>query len=225
MTEPLSCAIHGVMAARIPEGARVLVVGGGTIGLLTIAAIRVLSPSCTIVAIAKYPHQMELARTLGAGNVVPSGDDGQRQLADLSGGARYPLPLGNPAVQGGFEVVIECTGSASGVEDAVRWTRSQGQLVITGMPVVSKMDLTPLWYQELRVSGAYAYSLESNGGERIKTFRLALDMLSQDGWGDRLGALVRHRFQLREHRSAFATAMRPGRSGAVKTVFDLTKEA
>ena len=225
MTEPLSCAIHGVMAAHIPEGARVLVVGGGTIGLLTIAALRALAPSCTIVAIAKYPHQMELARTLGAENVVPAGEDGQRQLADLSGGARYPLPIGNPAVQGGFEVTIECTGSASGVEDAVRWTRSQGRLVITGMPGVSKMDLTPLWYQELRVSGAYAYSMESNGGERIKTFRLALDMLSQDGWGERVAALVRHRFQLREHRSAFATAMRPGRSGAVKTVFDLTKEA
>ena len=225
LTEPLSCAMHGVMEARIPEGARVLVVGGGTIGLLTIAALRVLSPSCNIVAIAKYPHQMELARTLGAEHVVTSGDDGQQRLADLSGGARYPLPLGNPAVQGGFEVAIECSGSASGMEDAVRWTRSQGQLVITGMPVVGKMDLTPLWYQELRVYGAYAYSLESNGKDRVKTFRLALDILSQDDWGDRLAALVRHRFQLRQHRSAFATAMRPGRSGAVKTVFDFTKEA
>ena len=168
---------------------------------------------------------MELARTLGADHVVASGNDGQQQLADLSGGARYPLPLGNPAVQGGFQVSIECSGSASGMEDALRWTRSQGQLVIIGMPVASNVDLTPLWYQELRVYGAYAYSLESNGKDRVKTFSLALDILSEDGWGDRLAALVRHRFQLKQHRSAFATAMRPGRSGAVKTVFDFTKEA
>ena len=79
--------------------------------------------------------------------------------------------------------MIECSGSASGMEDAVRWTRSQGQLVLTGMPVVSKMDLTPLWYQELRVSGSYTYSVETNGGAPVKTFQLALNMLRQDGWG------------------------------------------
>ena len=39
---------------------------------------------------------------------------------------------------------------------------------------------------------------------------------------DRLAALVRHRFHLRQHRSAIATAMRPGRSGVVKAVFDFT---
>ena len=224
MTEPLSCALHAVLEARIPDGARVLVVGSGTIGLLTVAALRSLAPACVIVAIAKYPHQRELARTLGAEHVVAPGQKAYERLAHLSGGTPYSLPLGKPAVLGGFDVTFECTGSASGVEDAIRWTRSQGQLVITGMPAVNKIDLTPLWYQELRVSGAYAYSLETDGKARVKTFRLALDMLSQDSWGARLAALVRHRFHLKQHRSAIAVAMRPGRSEAVKTVFDFAQE-
>ena len=107
----------------------------------------------------------------------------------------------------------------------MRWTRSQGQLVMTGMPAVGKIDLTPMWYQELRVNGAYAYSLETNGKARVKTFSLALDMLSKDEWRDRLAALVRHRFRLKQHRKAIATAMRPGRSGAVKAVFDFAQES
>ena len=92
------------------------------------------------------------------------------------------------------------------------------------MPSVHKIDLTPLWYQELRVHGAYAYSMETNGKAKVKTFCMALDMLSKDGWGDRLAALVRHRFNLKQHRKAIATAMRSGRSGAVKAVFEFAPE-
>lgn len=224
MVEPLSCAVHGVLEARIPEKAAVLVVGGGTIGLLTVAALRALAPSCTIVCTARYPHQRELAAALGAEHVVTAGPEVYAQLARLSGGTSYALPLGKPAVLGGFDVAFECTGSAGGIEDAIRWTRSQGQLVITGMPAVSKIDLAPLWYQELRVIGSYTYSVETSQGAPVRTFQLALDMLRQDGWGERLADLVRHRFRLSQYRKAIATAMRPGRSGAVKTVFDFTQE-
>jgi len=52
LVEPLSCAVHGVLKAQIPEGSRVLVIGCGSIGLLTIAAIRGFAPMCTIIAIA-----------------------------------------------------------------------------------------------------------------------------------------------------------------------------
>jgi len=224
MTEPLSCAMHSVLEAQLPEGARVLVVGSGTIGLLTVAALEALAPTATVVAVAKYAHQKELATALGAEHVVPPGEKGYEQLAKLSGGSSYSLPIGKPAVLGGFDATFECTGSASGVEDAMRWTRSQGQLVITGMPSVNKIDLTPIWYQELRVNGAYAYSMETNGTGKVKTFQLALDMLSKDGWGDRLATLVRHRFSLKQHRKAITTAMRSGRSGAVKAVFEFAPE-
>ena len=67
MTEPLSCAMHSVLEAQLPEGARVLVVGSGTIGLLTVAALEALAPTATVVAVAKYAHQKELATALGAG--------------------------------------------------------------------------------------------------------------------------------------------------------------
>jgi threonine dehydrogenase-like Zn-dependent dehydrogenase len=133
--------------------------------------------------------------------------------------------MGKPAVVGGFDVAFDCAGSAASLEDAVRWTRSQGQVVLVGMPGPMRMDLAPLWYQEVRLTGAYAYGMESHDGRRVKTFELALEVLARGGLAAQLETLVRHRFPLRRYRQAIATAMRPGKFGAVKTVFDLRDEA
>ena len=224
LAEPLSCAVHGVLKAQIAEGSRVLVIGCGAIGLLTIAALRSFAPSCTIVAMARYTHQQALAIALGADHVVQAGRNGYEQLAGLSDAALYPLPIGKPAILGGFDATFECSGSHSGVEDALRWTRSHGQVVMLGMPHVSKIDLVPLWSKELSVQGSYTYSMEMYGEDRLKTFDLALSLLARDGWAERLGRLVSHRFPLRRHRAALTTAMSPGNSGAVKVAFDFTEE-
>jgi len=223
LTEPLSCALHGVLGAQVLEQARVLVVGGGTIGLLTVAALRYLVPTCTIVAIARHPHQQKMAGELGGSHVVTPGPDLYDQMSGLTGAVVHSIPLGKPAVMGGFDVTFECTGSSDGLEDAVRWTRSQGQVVLTGMPHPNTIDLTPMWYKELSVTGAYTYSVEQGIEGETRTFRIALDMLSGD-WGERLAALVRHRFSIKQHRNAIEAAMRPGRSGSIKTVFEPAEE-
>ena len=111
LVEPLSCAIHAVLEARLEEGSSVLVVGCGAIGLLTIAALRVFAPSSVVVAVAKYDHQRDLALAFGAEHVVPPGGRGYGRLTELSGGSSHPLPLGRPAILGGFDAAFECTGS------------------------------------------------------------------------------------------------------------------
>ena len=223
LVEPLSCALHAVLQAQIPDGAQVLVIGAGSIGLLTVAALRGLGVSCTIVAVARYPHQAEAALSLGADRVIMGGSESYEALSEVTQAEVHPLPLGKPAVIGGFPVTFDCAGSAGSLEDALRWTRSRGQVILVGMPGPMQADLAPLWYQEVRLTGTYAYGLEDRKGRQVKTFDLALGMLARDGWSQRLGGLVRHRFPLRRFHQAIATALRPGRSGAVKTVFDLTE--
>ena len=225
LTEPLSCALHGVLQAEVSESRPVLVVGSGAMGLLTVAALRALRPSATIVVAARYVYQGEAAIALGADRLVTAGQGSYQEMAGLTGADIHPLPLGKPAVVGGFDVTFDCAGSAASLEDAVRWTRSQGQVVLVGMPGPMRMDLAPLWYQEVRLIGTYAYGLESHDGRQVKTFELALEVLARDGLAAQLEKLVRHRFPLHRYRQAIATAMRPGKSGAVKTVFDLRDEA
>ena len=225
LAEPLSCAIHGVLEADVPDGAEVLVVGGGTIGLLTAAALSRLAPTARVTLAARYEHQRGLAEALGADRVVEAGRGLADTLSELSGASLLPLEIGKPAVVGGFDVTFECTGSSGGIEDAVRWTRARGKLVLSGMPDPNKLDMTPVWYQELRVIGVYAYGSEAHDGGRRRTFEIALEMLAEDGWADRVAGLVTHRFPLGRRAQAIATAMRPGKHGAVKTVFDLAEAA
>ena len=221
LAEPLSCAVHGVLLSEVSPHSRVLVVGCGAMGLLTIAALRGLMPPASIVAMGKYEYQRELALALGADQAVPSGRNGYHQLGQLGAGTIHQLPIGKPAVTGGFDVVFECAGGGSSLEDALRWTRPQGRVTMIGMPGPGRIDLTPFWYQEVRLTGSYTYALECYGGQRVPTFRLALDLLAREDSAQTLGGLVRHSFPLRSYRKAIATAMHPGRYQAVKTVFDL----
>lgn len=69
LVEPTAVALHGVRRAAIESGERVAVVGGGSIGLLTVAVARSLGHEIDLVA--RHPHQLEAGERLGAGR--PSG--------------------------------------------------------------------------------------------------------------------------------------------------------
>ena len=70
MVEPLACAVHAVLRGRPEPGATVLVAGAGTVGLLTLLALREFTEAGRVIAVAKHPRQAELARSLGATEVV-----------------------------------------------------------------------------------------------------------------------------------------------------------
>lgn len=226
LAEPLGCALRGVLRGGVREGDTVLVVGCGTVGLLTIAALRAWAPPCTVIAVAKHRHQSEAARALGADQIVPPGLGGYDRLAELTGATLHALPFHQPAVIGGASVTFDCIGSASSLGQALRWTRARGNLVLLGMPGHQRIDLSPLWYQEVRLIGSYSSCLEhSVNGSGAHSFDTALEVLGSPEWGHRLRSLVTHRFSLSRYQQAITTALRAGASGAVKTVFDLTDDA
>jgi threonine dehydrogenase-like Zn-dependent dehydrogenase len=70
MIEPTAVGVHAALRARPAAGATVAVLGSGTMGLVTIAALRQLTEAATIIVGAKYPEQRDLARKLGADVVV-----------------------------------------------------------------------------------------------------------------------------------------------------------
>lgn len=64
IVEPLAVALHGARRAGVTHGGHALVVGAGSIGLLTAAALRARGVECDIVA--RHPHQASAAEALGA---------------------------------------------------------------------------------------------------------------------------------------------------------------
>jgi threonine dehydrogenase-like Zn-dependent dehydrogenase len=214
LIEPLACCVHAALRGGATKNDIVVVSGAGTIGLLTIAAIKLFTPPKRLIAIAKHPTQRDLARKLGADQVVAPADVFQR--VRFATAARRLEGMNRSLLLGGADVTFECVGSSDSLNDAVRFTREGGTVVAVGMPGEEKVDWAPIWQRELTVMGAYAYGSEpKRKGKR--TFELALEAAPEL----HLEQLTGPYFGLGEYRDAIAYAMSAGRLGAVKVCFDL----
>jgi threonine dehydrogenase-like Zn-dependent dehydrogenase len=214
LVEPLACCIHAALRGGATKDDVVVVSGAGTIGLLTIAAVKAFTPPRRLIAIAKHPTQRDLARKLGADKVVPPSEVYQRVRFETA--ARRLEGLNRSLLLGGADITFECVGRADSLNDAVRFTREGGTVVAVGMPGEEKVDWAPIWQRELTVMGAYAYGAEPKQKGR-KTFELALEAAG----GMHLEELTGPLFGLGDYRDAIAYAMSAGRLGAVKVAFDL----
>src|SRR5439155_25679199 len=74
MVEPMACALHAVRRAKVPRDATVLVVGAGTVGLLTLIALKAETEAGQIICVATHARQAEPASRFGATDVVPPSD-------------------------------------------------------------------------------------------------------------------------------------------------------
>ncbi|HEX2646337.1 MAG TPA: zinc-binding dehydrogenase [Candidatus Dormibacteraeota bacterium] len=214
LIEPFACCVHAALRGGATKNDVVVVSGAGTIGLLTVAAVRLFTAPKKLIAVAKHPTQRDLARKLGADLVVAPGDVFQR--VRFATGARRLEGLNRSLLLGGADVTFECVGRADSLNDAVRFTREGGTVVAVGMPGEEKVDWAPIWQRELTVIGAYAYGSEPKQKGR-RTFALALESAPELHLEQLTGPL----FSLGQYRDAIAYAMSAGRLGAVKVAFDL----
>ena len=211
MVEPAACAVHAALRPGVDQPSSVVVLGAGTVGLCTIAAVRRHLRPGTLIASAKHPEQRKLAVELGADIVVEPGEV-RRAVRRLS-----RSPMVGDAVGEGAEVVYDCVGSADSIDDALAVVRPREHVVLVGMPGRVTVDLTALWHKEIRLAGAYAYGVEA-GGRR--TFDLAFALVAEAG----LGRLVSATYTLDRYREAIDHAAHAGSRGTVKVVFDLRGE-
>jgi threonine dehydrogenase-like Zn-dependent dehydrogenase len=213
LIEPLACAVHAVLRAGVAPGSTVLVSGAGTMGLLTIAALRNLTQPRRIIAVAKYLAQREHAVRLGADDVVSP--DGALRSVRLATRALMQKPeQGTPWLAGGADTAFECSGNAGALDDCLRGTRPRGRVVLVGLPGPARVDLAPVWHRELELQGAYTYGTEADGR---RTFDIAIDIARKT----ELAALVSAAYPLTRYDEAIDHAMDAGRLGAVKVVFDM----
>ncbi|MFN2543340.1 MAG: zinc-binding dehydrogenase [Actinomycetota bacterium] len=221
LVEPLACAIHAALRAAPSPGATVLVVGAGTVGILTLLALREYTEAGRITVVAKHAKQRELARGFGATDVVDTrGAIGSLRRASRA--LRLKPERGGEFLLGGVDVAVDCVGSKASLDLCLRTTRAGGRVVLTGLPTAGA-DLTPLWFRELELVGAYASGTErlngpgtSPGPQEVRTFDLAIDLAADAP----LEGIVGAAYPLRSWRRAIDHALEAGRLGTAKVVFD-----
>jgi len=217
MIEPMSTGLRAVLRRLPSAGQHVLIVGGGVIGLNVLQCVRALVPECHITVLTRHPHQTEMARRLGA-NEVEAGGDSYRLVARLTGAKLYEGMFHNRMLLGGFDIIYDCVGSARTLHDSLRWARARGSVVLVGVKLYpAKLDLNPIWFQEVDLVGVYAHGMEPWPGGPRHTYDLVIDLLRQGKV--KIEGLITHRFTLSQWKQAILTASNK-RTRSIKVVFD-----
>lgn len=211
LVEPLACAVRLAERAEVPTGGSVLVSGAGAVGLFAVLALRELTGAGRITVVAKHGRQADLARTMGATDVVAPAE-AMRAVRRATGAMRVsadlPGSLEQEMLLGGVDVGIDCVGSPGSLDLALRVTRGGGRVVLSGMPSPD-VDLSPAWFRELHVVGTYA----SAGN--------AFDVATALARSAPLDGLVSARYPLHRWREALDHASSVGHLGGVKVCFDV----
>jgi threonine dehydrogenase-like Zn-dependent dehydrogenase len=219
LIEPLSVAVHAVLRDPPPDDAKVLIIGSGSIGLLALAALRLLGKKCDVTMLARHPHQVDLAERFGATRVLKKKSAGDA-AREVTGARRYRLIKGGYSYSGGFDWVFDCVGSRTSVNESLRVAGPRGHVVMIGCASeVSKLDVSYLWARELTVTGCYVYGREPSLPGEPHSFEVAIDLLGRNpDFG--LAAMVTHTVPLSEWRTGFQTVLDRKGSGAIKVVYD-----
>jgi threonine dehydrogenase-like Zn-dependent dehydrogenase len=218
LIEPLACSVHAVRANPPGDGERVLVIGAGSIGLLTMAALRALAPEADVTVLARHPFQGRHADRLGATRVVAARGDYLGALAEAAGTRLLKPIIGKPVGVGGFDRTFVCIGGIRGMDDAMRFTRAGGTIVLLGnSSTMNGLDWTPLWLKELTVRGSLCYGAHAHASPERGAFDEAAALIASGRAPVR--PLLTHTFPLEEYRRALDVARDKGGEESVKVAF------
>jgi L-iditol 2-dehydrogenase len=143
MLEPLSVALHAVSLAPVQAGDTALVVGAGMIGLLLVEVLSTAGCS-RIFATDLDQSRLDLARTVGATDVIAAGRDPAEAVLEHTGGT-------------GVDVAMEAVGRTETVEASIDSVRKGGTVVLVGnvAPEVA-LPLQKVVTRQIRLQGSCA---------------------------------------------------------------------
>jgi (R,R)-butanediol dehydrogenase / meso-butanediol dehydrogenase / diacetyl reductase len=155
LTEPLAVACHDVRRARVAAGEKVVVLGGGPIGVIISLVAR--ARGAQVIVSEVNASRRAFAQRLGLQVVDPGESDLAQIVHEASGGA-------------GADVVFEVSGSAAGAMTMTALAGLRGRVVVVAIfsapPTVSLFDI---FWKELELLGTRVYEPED--------FQTAIDHL------------------------------------------------
>ncbi|MCC6306278.1 MAG: alcohol dehydrogenase catalytic domain-containing protein [Rhodobacteraceae bacterium] len=188
LVEPLAVAVHAVRRAGVGLGDRVLVMGAGAIGLMTVLAARAAGAG-TVLATDLFDFNLERARGLGATHTLNARAGGLPERARELGDGR------------GLDAVFLAADAPGLFDQAVRSTRKQGTITLIAMfPDPRTVDLQTPKAMEHVVRGSLTFTPDD--------FRVALGLI--EAHAATVAACITHRFGLAEGAEAFRLADRRG---------------
>lgn len=217
LTDPFASSLRPVLLHPPAEEDTVLVIGAGSIGALTVKALRLTGFRGDITVLGRYGFQLELAERCGATRVFRSRDEVYRWAGNLPGAKSYKPSLAPKFVEGGPSLIFDTVGSESSIGDSFALAREGGRIVLVGAAAKVTTDWTRLWYRQLSVHGVFAYGSAPYKDSVQDIYAASLDLMKSDGFGDM--KMVTHVFPVEEYRAALAAALDKNGHGSIKVAF------
>lgn len=157
LVEPAAVAVHDVRRGSVQAGDRVVVIGGGPIGVLIASVAREFGGE--VIVIELDPQRRQAIAELGFRTLDPRAEDQVDVVTEWSDGA-------------GADVVFEVSGAAGAVLGATSLAKVRGRLVVVAIhPTPRPIDLQRVFWRELTIIGARVYQRED--------FETAIDLLDR----------------------------------------------
>jgi 2-desacetyl-2-hydroxyethyl bacteriochlorophyllide A dehydrogenase len=158
LIEPLATPVHAVRLAGDVAGASVAVLGAGTIGLLTLAVLRARGAG-KVISTDPNPGKRERAAALGADRAID---------------ARTPDAVGQvrKALGGSADIVFDCVGVQSSMDQAIAMADKGGTVVVVGVPAQPVTVPLPIVQDhQIRIQGSATYLPEdfSESADLLRT--------------------------------------------------------
>lgn len=184
MLEAVAVAIHAVNLAEISASTTALVIGAGTIGILTLQALR--AAGCSRIFVTDVDAgRLAMARELGANETLLSDESLNTKILQLTDGE-------------GVDIALEAVGRNETVAAAIDSVRKGGGVVLIGniTPNVN-LPLQKVVSRQIRLQGSCASAGEypqairwmASGAIRVKPLITAVAPLEEGAqWFERLYA-------------------------------------
>lgn len=188
LVEPLAVGVRALAQAQATHQDRVLVIGGGTIGLMCLAAAKAIGVRETLITV-KYDQQAAMARALGADRIVDvRTQDVTEVVKELTGGL-------------GVDVVVETVGGGANFNEALNTIRKRGRIVlVAGYHKPLEVDLTRLVWWEPLVTGSNCYGISGLRAD----FEVAIELIASGKAA--ITKIVTHHFPFNDITEAFRVA-------------------
>jgi threonine dehydrogenase-like Zn-dependent dehydrogenase len=198
LIEPLAVAIHAIRRLRLVNHRKALISGDGPIGLLVLMLLRRAGVE-QIGMIGGRVGRLALARTLGADatfNFLQLGDDLIPSIQQQFGGA--------------IPGIVEASGSANGLRNALQLVAREGQILLVGDYGAARADFpwNLVLLREIQLTGSNA-----SAGAWDEAVRLAVEEHLP------LERLISHTYSAARFEEAFAL-VRSQRDDVVKVILE-----
>jgi threonine dehydrogenase-like Zn-dependent dehydrogenase len=151
LVEPLAVCVGALAPAQLGSGSRVMVIGCGPIGLLSVQLAA--RQGAEVTAVEPVDARREWAARLGASRTLAAAEEAEGLEADLA---------------------VDAVGAETTWRAAIAGTRAGGELVIVGLGQADgAMPVADLVRRSIRVRGQFAYTRAE--------FAEALALLAADG--------------------------------------------